>query len=253
MPNDATGAIDPIDPRPPALPGAVVASQFWRDVAFLHWRVDARAVQPLLPAGTVADEFDGSSWVGLIAFELHGATIGPSLRFGAFSTFTEVNVRLYTVDADGRRGVVFRSLEAASLPAVLAARAMFSLPYEWSRTDQRRRGSVHEYRSARHHGPGRSAIGVDVDPSSTVDDELSRFLTARWALHQARFGRTIRLPNTHESWVLHPATATRVDDTLVDIAGLPVVTARPPDSVLFSPGVHAEFGRAQRVGAARRA
>lgn len=41
---------------------------------------------------------------------------------------TEVNVRLYGVDGQGRRGVVFLSLEASSLPAVLAARALFSLP-----------------------------------------------------------------------------------------------------------------------------
>ena len=237
------------------LPGRVVASQWWRDVAFLHWRVDAATVQPLLPAGTRPDEHDGSTWVGLIAFELEGATIGPSLRFGAFSTFTEVNVRLYTVDADGRRGVVFRSLEAASMPAVMAARAFFSLPYRWSRTDQRRsepgemsRTSLHvEYRAKRHVGQGRTAIGVDVDPTTVVDTELSRFLTARWALHERRFGRTIRLPNTHEPWILHPGAVTRLDDTLLADAGLPGVAQRPPDSVLFGPGVHARFGQAQRV------
>jgi hypothetical protein len=39
-----------------------------------------------------------------------------------------------------------------------------------------------------------------------------------------------------------------VDDGLVAAAGLPGVTARPPDHVAFSDGVYAEFSRPVRVG-----
>jgi uncharacterized protein YqjF (DUF2071 family) len=35
----------------PVLTGRVVAAQEWRDVAFVHWRVPASTVAPLLPAG----------------------------------------------------------------------------------------------------------------------------------------------------------------------------------------------------------
>ncbi|MDO8383260.1 MAG: DUF2071 domain-containing protein, partial [Microbacterium sp.] len=151
------------------------------------------------------------------------------------------------VDPDGPRGVVLRTHETSSLPAVLAARALFSLPYVWARTAQRPRTDGWEYASRRVAVPCASGtrfrLAVDVDSDTTVDDELSRFLTARWGLYQCRFGRTRWLPNTHEPWILHPARATGLYDELCAAAGLPGVSDRPPDSVLFSPGVTASFAR----------
>ncbi len=232
----------------PELNGPIVAAQDWRNVAFVHWRVPAEVVAPLLPRGVVPDVFDGSSWVGLIAFELANARIGPLPPSPLGGTFTEVNVRLYGVDEQGRRGVVFRSLEASSLPAVLAARALFSLPYMWARTAQRPLADGWEYASLRlalrpsRPGPG-FRLGVAVDTAEVVDDDLSQFLTARWGLFQQRFGRTQWLPNVHEPWVLHPARVTALRDDLCTAAGLPGIAHRPPDSVLFSPGVTSRFGR----------
>lgn len=237
-----------ISPTAPPLKGPVVAAQDWRKVAFAHWRAPASVVAPLLPRGVVPDLFDGSSWVGLIAFELSRARVGPFPPSPIGGTFTEVNVRLYGVDEQGRRGVVFRSLEASSLPAVLAARALFSLPYMWARAAHRPRPDGWDYASRRisprSTGPG-FELGVSVDSSRIVDDELSRFLTARWGLFQSRFGRTQWLPNEHEQWLLHPARLTFVRDELCVAAGLPDVALRPPDSVLFSPGVTSRFGRGE--------
>ena len=50
------------------------------------------------------------------------------------------------------------------------------------------------------------------------------------------------MPNNHGVWPLHEATLLHLQDTLVAAAGLPGVVDTPPDSVLFSPGVHAFFG-----------
>lgn len=217
-------------------------------MAFVHWRVPASDVAPLLPRGVVPDVFDGSTWVGLIAFELGDARIGPFPPSPIGGRFTEVNVRLYGVDAAGRRGVVFRSLEASSLPAVLAARALFSLPYMWARAAQRQVPGGWQYASRRitvsptARGPA-FRLGVSVDTARIVDDELSQFLTARWGLFQTRFGRTQWLPNEHEPWVLHPARVTSLRDELGAAAGLPGVAGAAPDSVLFSPGVTSKFGR----------
>lgn len=237
----------------PPLRGAIVASQEWRQVAFVHWRIPPARVAPLLPRGVVPDVQDGSSWVGLIAFRLGDARVGPLPPAPGFGSFTEVNVRLYGIDEQGRRGVVFRSLEASSLPAVVVARALFSLPYMWARTAQRPRPGGWEYASRRlapwptRRGPG-FHLAVSVDTTQTVDDALSTFLTARWGLFQSRFGRTRWLPNEHEPWILHPARVTSLRDELCAAAGLPGVIGSPPDSVLFSPGVHAKFGRGHVLG-----
>lgn len=223
--------------------------QRWADVTFLHWRVDPAQVAPLLPVGTTPDEFDGSSWVGLIPFRMVGAGVsrGPSVPW--LGTFAETNVRLYAVDRTGRRGVVFRSLDASRLAVVLGARAAFGLPYCWAGMRVQRVGDAVDYTidytTARRWPGGRGrASHIRIRPKPTVvrDDPLAHFLTARWGLHTRWAGRSLFVPNEHEMWPLQRATLLHLTDDLVAAAGLPGVTAREPDSVLFSAGVRTVFG-----------
>jgi uncharacterized protein YqjF (DUF2071 family) len=234
---------EPITAVAPALPGRTSASQRWSQLAFVHWRVDPADVAPLLPPGIIPDVFDGSSWVGLIAFALDRATLLGSPPIPYFGTFVEINVRLYGVDESGRRGVVFASLEASRLAAVLAARAIYSLPYFWSKTTLEQPDDRLSYSSLRHGASSvRSSISIRPGAEIAVPDPLSDFLTARWALFEKRGRRTLFLRNWHEPWVLHDAELVSLDDTLVATAGLRGITARTPDSVLYSPGVTTRFG-----------
>lgn len=221
--------------------------QRWADVAFLHWRVEAERVAPLLPPGTTPDVFDGSSWVGLIPFRMVGAGVltGPAVPW--LGTFAETNVRLYSVDRTGRRGVVFRSLDASRLAVVLGARAAFGLPYCWARMGVRRLAGdgAFEYSTVRRW-PGSRGEGARIvvrpEPVVVHDDPLAHFLTARWGLHTRWAGRSLFVPNEHGVWPLQRATVQHLRDDLVAAAGLPGVSDRPPDSVLFSTGVRTSFG-----------
>ncbi|MET0989766.1 MAG: DUF2071 domain-containing protein [Glaciihabitans sp.] len=236
--------IDPITSTAPELASRSVASQRWSDLAFLHWRVDASQVAPLLPKGLRPDEFDGSSWVGLIPFVLDRATVLGSPPVPYFGDFVEINVRLYAVDQQGHRGVVFVTLDAGRLAAVLAARALFALPYVWSRTTVTRTGTELVYRGRRHlDRTATSEIVVRTTEVPVVDDPLADFLTARWALFTRVLGRTVRLRNTHAPWRVFEAELLSLDDTLLARAGFASVATRPPDSVLYSPGVTTRFGR----------
>jgi len=239
-----TGSPDlyPISHVAPPLEGRSIASQRWSELLFVHWRVDSAIVAPLLPPGVRPDEHDGSSWVGLIPFHLDRATLfgGPPAPY--VGSFVEVNVRLYGVDAVGRRGVIFRSLEASRLLAVLAARATFSLPYQWSRTRLTREGDSY-LASTRRIGGGprasfRARIGAPVETTALGD-----FLTARWGMFTRRGRRTLFVPNEHPPWELQTAELLALDDELLAAAGLPRLAATPPDSVLYSPGVTTRFGR----------
>jgi uncharacterized protein YqjF (DUF2071 family) len=232
---------DPITRVAPPLVGRAIASQRWSHLTFLHWRVESRLVLPLLPPGVLPDEHDGSSWVGLIPFLLDRATLFGSPPVPYIGSFVELNVRLYGVDARGRRGVVFRSLEASRVAAVLAARAAFGLPYFWSRTRMQQEGRSFGYDS-RRFGAGPSSriqarAGARIEPTALED-----FLTARWGMFTRRRGRTLFVPNEHEPWELHAASLVDLDDQLIAAAGLPGVAVRAPDSVLYSPGVTTRFG-----------
>ncbi len=235
----------PVAREAPVLTSRDIMHQRWEDVTFLHWRVDPATVAPLLPPATTPDVFDGSTWVGLIPFRMVAAGVGTGPQVPWLGTFAETNVRLYAVDSRGRRGVVFRSLDASRLAVVLGARVTFGLPYCWARMRVRRVGADIEYTTVRRWPRGAAAtsrIVVHPEPVAVRGDPLADFLTARWGLHTRWAGRSLFVPNEHPTWPLSTATVRHLDDDLVAAAGLPGVTDKKPDSVLWSAGVRARFG-----------
>ena len=236
---------EPVTPLPPRPVGRTVFTQTWADLTFLHWAVEPDRVHAHLPPGVDPDVLDGTTYVGLIPFRMRhiGFRGGPALPY--VGSFLETNVRLYSVDGAGRRGVVFVSLEASRLASVAAARWGPRLPYMWSRMGYRRTGTRITY-TTRRRWPGprgassrvRVRIGDSIEPGP-----LEHFLTARWGLHlRDRRNRTSYWPNTHEAWSLRGAAVEDLHDELLVAAGFADLSGRAPDHVMYSPGVHATFG-----------
>ena len=96
------------------------------------------------------------------------------------------------------------------------------------------------YSVRRFRGGTRSDFSVVPEPDVAATDALSIHLTARFGLHSRFRGRTIYVPNTHSAWPLYRAQLIGLEDQLVRAAGIEV--AGQPESVLFSPGVHTQFG-----------
>jgi uncharacterized protein len=215
--------------------------QRWHDLAFLHWPAEPETIAPFLPAGTRPDTIDGRTYVGLIGFRMVrlGPFSGPGLPY--FGTFCETNVRLYSVDDEGRRGVVFLSLDAERLVPVLVAQASLRLPYKWSSMRLRERDGLYTYTCWRNHGGTRSRFTIRVGERIAEPSPLDHFLTARWGLHVRAHGRTLYVPNVHPQWTLYRAELVELADELVAATGLPA-PGGPPVSVLHSPGVPVRFG-----------
>ncbi len=233
----------------PARPVRALLTMDLLDVAFLHWPAGPHLVASLLPGGTRPDVFGGASYVGLVALRM--SRVGfpglPGLPY--LGTFPQINLRLYTVGRDGRRGVVFRSLDAARLVPVLAGRSVLRLPYHWASLRVHRDGEVMTYQSRRRWpGPGDAflRLALRIGEPLAEPSELERFLTARWGLHTAWFGRRASyLPNEHPRWPLHRAELIQLTENLTRRAGLPV-PGTGPVSVLYSPGVRMRTGPARR-------
>ncbi|MYS20330.1 MULTISPECIES: YqjF family protein [unclassified Streptomyces] len=242
------------DPGPIAVdaPAGVVVrplmTQWWLDLAFVHWPVEPSRVAGLLPPGVRPDTLDGVTYVGLVAFRMHrvGWFRLPGVPY--LGTFPETNVRLYSVDRQGRRGVVFRSLDAARLIPVAVGRGVFRLPYVWSRMSIRRERDVVTYAGTRRWpGPrgAHSRISLRIGEPLARPTELEHFLTARWGMHNALLGRSVYVPNAHPRWPLHRAELLTLDEDLVAAAGIGGPLGDPV-SVLYSPGVPVRFGRPHR-------
>lgn len=244
----------PIHPLAPPLSGPTLSAQRWQELAFLHWPVDPEAVAHFMPAGVHPDVIDGRTYVGLVPFTMRGA--GPSrLPTPYFGTFSETNVRLYSVDDQDRHGIVFLTLDASRLATVLLARVSLGLPYAWSRMSVTGGGAERTYRSRRRWprplvqpdggqpvgGTIRLVAGEPAEPT-----ELEIWLTSRWGLHTSVARRTIWVPNEHGPWPLRQAELLELDCDLVAACGVdvdPATMLRP----LWSPGVYTRFGRPRLV------
>ena len=226
------------------LPGPVMMHQHWDDIAFLHWAVDPARVAPHLPPGTRPDVLDGRTYVGLLPFTLRGAAPGELPAVPFLGTFLETNVRFYSVDDAGHRGVVFASLDASRLAVVLGARAVFALPYRWSRMRhaQRVRDGARELLwTCRTRGGVTSRVAVREGEPLSAPDDVATFVSARYGLHVALRGRTRWIANEHEPWPLRRAEVLELDDGLLADAGFAGLADRAPDHVAFARRVTTRF------------
>jgi uncharacterized protein len=241
-----TTEIEPISAAPPRPVRLVTQAQDWRNTVFLHWEVDPDAARSKLPDHTEVDLFEGRSYVGLICIDIRVALLGL-VAVPYLSSFAEVNVRLYSVDREGRRGIVFCSLDADRLVPSVAGRAGYGLPYMWSDVRAEHTADQVSYRCRRRWptaGPS-TELTVRVGEPLSEPTMLEHFLTARWAMHWSRAGHGWRATAQHEPWPLYSAELISLDDRLIEAAGLPAPTD-DPISVLWSPGVRAKIGPPER-------
>ena len=263
-------AVTGVDVEAPPLTSLRVMRQSWCDLAFLHWFVPPADVAPYLPAEASPDvlphgRFRGLTPVALVPFKMVGAGFGSGPAVPYFGTFWETNVRLYSIDAAGRRGVVFRSLDASRLAVVVGARVSLGLPYRFSRMrgyERRHLGARELGWTTRTRWPGPSGVGSRIairvgpvahdflvgrtDETPGGDEDLAAFLTARWGLHTALLGQSMFIPNEHEPWTLRAAEVLLLDDGLLSAAGFPDLSGRAPDHICFAEGVRTSFGLPRR-------
>src|SRR4051812_42566876 len=108
--------------RPEEQVAAPVVTQSWRDVAFLHWRVDPETVARLLPAPLEVDLVDGSAWVGLTPFRVERMRAFGAVPVSMRSTFPETNLRTYVRAPDGGDGIYFLSIDVPTVANVTGGR-----------------------------------------------------------------------------------------------------------------------------------
>jgi uncharacterized protein YqjF (DUF2071 family) len=215
------------DHRPWPLPTRVwLMGQTWERLLFAHWRLPHERVQSLVPAMPV-DAFDGSAWIGVTPFVLTGLRLAGTPPPPLVSTFPEVNVRTY-VTIDGKSGIYFFSLDAASSLAVAAARRFYRLPYFRARMRIGDDDGWVRYESRRLSGPP-AELRCRYRAAGTVrrarPGTMEHFLTERYCLYTlGPEGGIHRAEIHHPPWPLQRAEADFELNTMAP-AGL----ALPPE------------------------
>ena len=183
--------------------------QTWEDLLFVHWPVPVEAVRTLVPAGLEVETFDGSAWLGVTPFRVDALRLRGLPPAPGVSRFLELNVRTY-VTRDGRPGIWFFSLDAASRLAVEAARRAYRLPYHQARMRAERHGGWIQYESTRVGSPERPYVfSARYRPAGPVAPPTPRsrehFLAERYCLYAVHDGRLHRAEIHHLPWPVQPA------------------------------------------------
>jgi uncharacterized protein YqjF (DUF2071 family) len=231
--------------------GRPAGFQRWRDLAFLHWPVDAGAVAALLPPGLDVDTWDGAAWVGVVPFAMRDVSPWWSPSVPGISNFLELNVRTYVHQGGRAPGVWFFSLDAAKAIAVLIARAGWDLPYHLATMDLSRDGDVVRYASERRMpGPTPAALALEYAVEEAMGEAragtFEHFLAERYVLY-AHGKRGLRRGRVHHHpYSLHRARVVRVEQSMVSAAGLPRPDGAP--HALYSPGVDVDVFALEELG-----
>jgi uncharacterized protein YqjF (DUF2071 family) len=203
--------------------------QSWCDLLFAHWAVAPAALARFVPPGLALQTFDGAAWIGVVPFRMEGVMRRPLPDLPGASAFPELNVRTY-VEAGGKPGVLFLSLDATNLLAVCAARALFALPYWWAHMRCARDGEGFAYRHARR----RSVAAFDARYAPTgpaqpaARGSFDHWLTERYCLYaRGRRGALFRTEVHHAPWPLQAARADIERNTMTTPLGITLPDTEP--------------------------
>jgi uncharacterized protein YqjF (DUF2071 family) len=218
--------------------------QRWLDVLFLHWRVPACRLRPLVPAALELDTLAGAPWVSLVFFHLK---VRP--RWWPFlpgiSSLVELNLRTYVL-LDGRPGIYFLRVRADNRLAMWLARLLTPMPYQpacmhyeqiadtgyWCACHDRAESSR---RLALHFRPAGA-------PRLATDTPANRWLLERYRLYAATpGGRLLVAEVEHSPWHVRGVETRMHRNAIARDLGLEL--SAEPDASHFAPGLTARFGR----------
>lgn len=221
----------------------IAGYQSWRELLFIHWRIEPETLQSHLPQGLTIETFDGSAWLALVPFSMERVRPWWFPPVLGISWFLETNVRTYVRHDNGQTGVWFFSLDANHRLAVAVARRFWHLNYVLASLSLRHDAGTYDYSGRRTAAPDQAyQVTARSDSPEKLQTAgsgtLEHFLLERYHLFAVRpDGRFYCGQVHHEPYTFCSATVLQLSQTLTGAMGCPISADRPPDHVAWSPGV----------------
>ena len=213
----------------------------------LNFPIEPKALQKLTPKGTEIDDWEGTTYVSLVAF-LFLETKVKGLAIPFHRDFEEINLRFY-VRSRGpegwRRGVVFVREVVPKQAIAFLARMLYNENYIACPTRSSvidpsgdTAGSV-EY-GWRSNGQWLS-IGAEFsgEPSLPKKNSLEEFITEHyWGYSTQRDGETVEYQVEHPQWKVWTVSEIKLDGDVVGFYGPEFAPAlqSPPSSAFVADG-----------------
>jgi len=214
--------------RPGSMP---IMQQTWGKLLFMHWRLPAERLRAALPAELELDTYEGETWIGVTPFTIWNMRASFLPPVPGLSEMHELNVRTY-VHYRGVPGIVFFSLDASSMLAVIGARTFFLVPYFTADMSLKQEGDRIIYHSRRTHSAAPAAV---FDATWKIGDPLEAsqpgslefFLTERYCFFTVHDGAVYRCRIHHAPWPLRTAEVSTYHSTMIESHGVPTPAGEP--------------------------
>ncbi len=219
----------------------------WRRLVMLNFPIEPEALQKHTPKGTEIDDWEGTTYVSLVAFLFLDVKV-KGLAIPFHRDFEEINLRFY-VRSRGpegwRRGVVFVREVVPKQAIAFLARMLYNENYVACPTRSSvidpsgdTAGSV-EY-GWQHDGQWLS-IGAEFSgkPSLPKKNSLEEFITEHyWGYSAQRDGYTVEYQVEHPQWKVWEVSETKLDGDVVGFYGPEFAAAlqAPPSSTFVADG-----------------
>jgi uncharacterized protein YqjF (DUF2071 family) len=224
----------------PEVDGLHFLTAQWRHLVMLNYEVAPAVLQPLVPAGTVLDAWDGRMMVSVVGFRFLDTRV-LGVRVPWHRHFDEVNLRFYVQrrqpDGELRRGVVFVRELVPRAAIALLARLAYNEPYRAvpmrsttpARPTETPGRLIYEWRTvAGWQHVAATAAGAPIVPA--VGSEAAFITEHYWGYTRQRDGGTVEYQVTHPAWRVWAAEA---PELVADVARLygqqfaPALSASP--------------------------
>jgi len=217
----------------------------WKNLVMANYAVDPSLLEPLLPAGTTLDYYEGKTYVSLVGF-LFAKTKIFGIPVPRFGTFEEINLRFYVVRKEGnvkKRGVVFINETVPFKSVARMANFLYKEHYSvlptkhyWDKNSENR---VIEYYW--ENKGNWNAIKVQADPvyKPMLIGSIEEFILEHY------YGYTKTADNLSESyqiehvrWMIYPVRHSKIDCDFGAMYGpaFSYLSEAIPDSVMLAKG-----------------
>jgi len=219
----------------------------WESLVLLNYACPRALLEPLVPAGTRLDPWDGETLISLVGFLFRDTRVrGLAVPF--HTTFEEVNLRFYvlreTLGGERRRGVVFIREIVPRAAIAFVARAIYGEPYtavpmsHAVALDPNTGGSA-EYRWS--HAGGEfplAATALGAARASLVGSEAEFITEHYWGYTRRRDGHTAEYRVEHPRWALWSAPSASFSGPAASLYGpaFAEILSSPPRSAFVAVG-----------------
>ncbi len=183
-----------------------VIKQTWRDVLFIHYRVDPNEIKKLVPFEL--DLYDNHAIISVIPFFMDSIRFPFLPPIPKVSSLWELNIRTY-VNVNGVKGIYFFTLETDSKPGEVIANLFFSLPYRHSKIKAEISNGQYFFEHARDD----LRFSVHASPDEKIQKtDFDIWATERYSLFTQKNGVSYQGIVRHRPWELRAVKINKIDN-----------------------------------------